>query len=127
MSLRLQIIIIVCMTLILLYIFNLMRKRKLDFKFAIGWIFVDLCIIVLSVAPIILEKISRLIGVASPVNMLFFFGFCFSVAIIFALSMTVSKLTDRVKKLSQEIAIVRKDMYDNYTKLANDSNKNSTN
>lgn len=127
MSLRLQIIIIVCMTLILLYIFNLMRKRKLDFKFAIGWIFVDLCIIVLSVAPIILEKISRLIGVASPVNMLFFFGFCFSVAIIFALSMTVSKLTDRVKKLSQEIAIVRKDMYDNYTKIANDSNKDSTN
>lgn len=127
MSLRLQIIIIVCMTLILLYIFNLMRKRKLDFKFAIGWIFVDICIIVLSVAPIILEKISKLIGVASPVNMLFFFGFCFSVAIIFALSMTVSKLTDRVKKLSQEIAIVRKDMYDNYTKLVNDSNKDSIN
>lgn len=127
MSLRLQIIIIVCMTLILLYIFNLMRKRKLDFKFAIGWIFVDLCIIVLSIAPIILEKISKLIGVASPVNMLFFFGFCFSVAIIFALSMTVSKLTDRVKKLSQEIAIVRKDMYDNYTKLVNDSNKDSIN
>ena len=117
MSFRLQIIIIVSMILILLYIFNLMRKKRLDFKFAIGWILIDICIIILSVRPVILEKIAKLLGIASPVNMLFFFGFCFSVAIIFALSMTVSKLTDRVKKLSQEIAIIRKDMYDNYNKI----------
>lgn len=116
MSFRLQIIIITCMILVLLCIFNLMRKKRLDFKFAIGWIFIDLCIVILSIRPVILEKLSKLLGIASSVNMLFFFGFCFSVAIIFALSMAISKLIDRVKKLSQEIAIIRKDMYDNYNK-----------
>lgn len=114
MSVRLQIIIIICMLSVLLCIFNLVRHKRLDFKFAIGWILIDLCIIVLAVCPVILTKIAKLVGIASPVNMLFFFGFCFSVAIIFALSMTVSKLTERLKKLSQEIAIIRKDMYDNY-------------
>lgn len=122
MSFRLQIIIIVCMLLILLYIFKLMKHKRLDFKFAIGWLFIDICIIVLASCPMLLIKISELLGIASPVNMLFFFGFCFSVAIIFVLSMAVSKLTERVKKLSQEIAIIRKDMYDKYSELSNDSN-----
>ena len=117
MSFKLQIIIIVCMLIVLLYIFKLMKAKRLDFKFALGWIFVDICIIILSVQPAILEKIAKLVGIASPVNMLFFFGFCFSVAIIFALSMAISRLTDRVKKLSQEIAIIRKDMYDNYNRI----------
>lgn len=122
MSFRLQSIIIACMLLILLYIFRLMRQKRLDFKFAIGWIFIDICIIVLAVFPIFLHKISKLLGIASPVNMLFFFGFCFSVAIIFALSMTISKLTERVKKLSQEIAIIRKDMYDKYNEISRNDN-----
>lgn len=120
MSVRLQIIIIVCMLSVLLYIFNLMRHKRLDFKFAIGWIFIEICIMALAVCPVILTKIAKLIGIASPVNMLFFFGFCFSVAIIFAMSMTISKLTDRVKKLSQEIAIIRKDMYDNFNDVRGD-------
>lgn len=116
MSLKLQIIIIVSMVLILLYIFRLMRIKSLDFKFALGWILVDVCILVLSIWPSILERIADFVGIVSPVNMLFFFGLSLSVAIIFALSKTISNLTDRVKKLSQEIAIIRKDMYDNYNK-----------
>jgi hypothetical protein len=89
-----------------------MRKKRLDFKFALGWLLVLICITVLTIFPALLSGLSALLGIASPVNMLFFFGLCLSVVIIFSLSMTISDLTDRVKKLSQEIAIIRKDMYD---------------
>jgi len=40
-------------------------------------------------------------------NMLFFAGFCFSLAIIFSLSVAISRLSERVKKLSQEIALLK--------------------
>jgi hypothetical protein len=50
--------------------------------------------------------------------MLFFFGFCLAVVIIFSLSMTISSLSEKVKKLSQEIAIIRKDMYDSVQKIS---------
>ena len=46
--------------------------------------------------------------------MLFFFGFCLSIVIIFTLSIALSNLTDKVKKMAQEIAIIRKDMYERY-------------
>lgn len=112
MSIRLQTIIIVCMCIIVLYILNLMQKKRLDYRFALGWLLVDGCILVLAIWPVLLERIASLVGIAAPVNMLFFFGFCLSVAVIFSLSMAVSRLSERVKKLSQEIAIIRKDMYD---------------
>ena len=46
--------------------------------------------------------------------MLFFFGFCLSIVVIFTLSIALSNLTDKVKKMAQEIAIIRKDMYERY-------------
>lgn len=112
MTLRLQIIILVCMLLAVLWILNLMRKKKMDFRYALGWLCIIACISILTIWPVLLNKIAALFGIVSPMNMLFFFGFCFAVVVIFSLSITISHLTDRVKKLAQEIAIMRKDMYD---------------
>ena len=56
-------------------------------------------------------------AVGSTGDMLFFLGFCLSIVVIFSLSIAVSNLQDKVKKTAQEIAIIRKDMYDTYQKL----------
>lgn len=117
MTFRLQIIILCCMLIAFLYIVNLMRKKVLDYKFALGWLFVIVVISVLTIWPPLLAKCSAMLGIASPTNMLFFFGFCLVVLLIFSLSITISRLTDKVKKLSQEIAIIRKDMYDRCNEL----------
>lgn len=117
MTLRLQIIILICMVLATIYIVNLIRKKRMDFRYALGWMFIILCISVLTIWPSLLDKLAGVLGIASPMNMLFFFGFIFAVMVIFSLSMTISHLADRVKKLSQEIAIIRKDMYDKYNSL----------
>lgn len=118
MTFRLQVIILLCMFLAAVYLVNLMRKKRMSFTYALGWFFIVICICILTIWPMLLDKLANLIGIASPMNMLFFFGFCFAVAVIFALSMTISHLSDRVKKLAQEIAIIRKDMYENYRKIS---------
>lgn len=125
MTLRLRTIIIVCMIMVLLYIINLIRKKKMDFRYGLGWIFIAVCISILAIWPFILDKMADVLGIASPMNMLFFFGFGFAVMVIFSLSMTISHLADRVKKLSQEIAIIRKDMYENYQNIRNDQELNN--
>lgn len=112
MSRKLQIFLIVGTVLVLLYIINMVRKKKLDLRYALGWIFVGLVIAVMTIFPQTLTVLAAFFGIASPVNMLFFFGFCFAVAIIFSLTVALSHLSDKVKKMAQEIAIMRKDMYD---------------
>ena len=101
MSIKLQILIIVVIILAMLYIVNHVRKKSIDFKYALLWLK-------------LLNVVAKAFGIASPVNMLFFFGFCLSIVVIFTLSIALSNLTDKVKKMAQEIAIIRKDMYERY-------------
>jgi hypothetical protein len=91
---------------------RLLSNRRLSFKIGLLWIFVDVILLLFSIFPSWLNCVSHFFGIASPVNMLFFFGFIFAIVLIFSLSMEVTKLSDRVKKLSQELAILRKDALD---------------
>ena len=89
-----------------------MSKKNIDYKYGLGWSLVVIAVTVFAAFPGILEWLAKITGVIAPVNMLFFLGFVFSLAIIFSLSKTVSKLQDKVNKLSQELAILRKDTHD---------------
>ena len=58
------------------------------------------------VFPQLSKWLSHLLGISQPVNMLFFAGFCFTLPIIFSLSATVSKMSEKVKRLTQELALM---------------------
>ena len=111
MSLRIRIFVIICMVLLLISLIRLVSKKKINYKYGLGWALIDIVIIVFAACPAILGWIAKLTGVVAPVNMLFFLGFLLVIGIIFSLSMTVSKLQDKVTKLSQELAILRKDTH----------------
>ena len=112
MSIRLQIGIVVCMIFVGGMIIHLLRRKSIDFRYGLAWFLVDICIIILALFPKALVGLSAVLGIASPVNMVLFVGLCLALVVIFSLSMSVSRLADKVRKLSQEIAIIRKDMYD---------------
>lgn len=118
MSLRLQIILIGCMLAAMIFIIHMVHKKRMSFRYGLGWLLVVICLMFLAAFPWILNRIAEFMGIASPVNTLFLFGFCFAVLLIFSLSVTVSKQADKIKKLTQEIAILRKDSYDNQKRLA---------
>ena len=112
MSLRLQIIIIVCMVLALIYIIRRVATKRLDFRFGIGWSLIVIVIMVFAIWPGLLAAVSHLLGIYDPVNMLAFVGIILAVFAIFSLMMEVSKQGEQIKRLSQELGILRKDAYD---------------
>lgn len=112
MSLRLQLGIIFIMLVVAGSIVHFLRRKRMDFRYALAWLFVDIVIIILAIFPQAMVWLSEILGVASPVNMVLFVGLCLALVVIFSLSMSVSRLADKVRKLSQEIAIIRKDMFD---------------
>ena len=112
MSLRLQLGIIFVMLVVAGSIVHFLRRKSIDFRYALAWLFVDFVIIILAIFPQAMVWLSGILGVASPVNMVLFVGLCLALVVVFSLSMTVSRLADKVRKLSQEIAIIRKDVFD---------------
>lgn len=112
MSLKLQILIILSLIIIIGFIVNMVRKQKIDLRYALGWILICIPILVLTIFPSLIAQIAHLLGIASPVNMLFFVGFIFVIIIIFTLSIAVSHLSTKVKMMAQEIAILKHELND---------------
>ena len=107
MSLKIQIIIAVIILTALIIIINMVKKKALELRYALAWLVVGTGILILDIFPKLIEKISALMGIYSPINMLFFLGFCFSLGIMFVLTISVSRMSIRIKELAQELALQR--------------------
>lgn len=108
MSVKIQIIIAVLIICALIVIIDMIRKKRLELSYALSWLLVGIGVLILDIFPQLIKTISEKIGIVSPVNMLFFFGFCFSLIIIFVLTIAISKLSIKIKQLAQQIAIYEK-------------------
>lgn len=83
-------------------------KKKLELRYALAWLGVGIAILVLDCFPQVITWLAIKVGIASPINMLFFLGFCFSLVIIFILTVAVSRSSIRIKQLAQELALYEK-------------------
>lgn len=99
-------ILIVGILLILLLILNMIRKRKLELKYSLVWLIVMILLLFIAGSPDKLTEIAKTLGIYSPVNMVFFLGFVFSLIIIFVLTVTVSRLSARIRRLAQIVAML---------------------
>jgi len=106
MELRLRIIIFISAIIVLGVIINMIRNEKLDLKYALSWILIDISIIIISIFPNIIDIISNILGVASPMNAVFFIGFIFELIIIYSLTIAQSKNSQKLKCTVQKIALL---------------------
>ena len=105
MTLKAQILICIVLVIALLAIVNMVRKRSLELKYVLVWIGCDLILIIFTLFPNLMQKLANVLGIYSPVNMIFFLGFVLSLVIIFTLTVALSRVTARVRKLAQMIAL----------------------
>ncbi|MCI5868742.1 MAG: DUF2304 domain-containing protein [Dorea sp.] len=113
MNIKLQIIVAIIIIIALCVIINMIRSKRLELRYALAWLIVGMGTLILDCFPEVMIWMARKLGIASPVNMLFFFGFCFSLVIIFVLTVAVSRMSIRIKQLAQELALYEKDNEDN--------------
>ena len=106
MNLKLQIIVAVVILLALAGIANMVRRETLDIKFALSWLTVGALVLVLDIFPGIMNYLVHLLGIDLPVNMMFFFGFCFTLFLVFILTVKVSRQSEQLKRLTQEVALL---------------------
>lgn len=110
MSIKIQIIVAVIIVCALLAIANMVRKEALDLKFALSWLAVGIVALVLDIFPGIMNWLVHLLGIQLPVNMMFFFGFCFTLFLVFTLTVKVSRQAEQLKRLTQEMALLEEKM-----------------
>jgi len=92
---------------ILITIFELVRKRKLREEYSWLWILIGVSMILMVWRYDLLVRITHFIGAFWPTSTIFFFGLLFLMLINLHYSVKISGLTNQVKNLSQEITLLK--------------------
>lgn len=106
MTSQLQIILEILIVCSFLLIVNMVRKRRLELKYALSWFIMLVGVAILVCIPKTMNMLAQFLGIHSPVNMIFFLGFVFSIVIIFILTVTLSRLSERVRRMAQILAMM---------------------
>lgn len=88
-------------------VIDLIRRRKLKERFALLWLSSAVVLIALSLWRDLLHTISRVVGVEYPPALLFFMAFIFLLLIVLHYSIEISDLSEKNKRLAQEIALLK--------------------
>ena len=103
---RIRIIAILICILLVVYVFELVRRRHLSEEYSMGWLVAGCLMLILSVSEGILIWISNLVGATLFTSTLFFFGLVFLVTICLHFSIRISSLTNQVRTLTQHMGIL---------------------
>ena len=90
----------------LLGILELVRRRKLKEEYSWLWILTALGMVALSSWFGLIERLTHLIGAVTPTTTLFLFGLLFLLLISVHYSTVLSRVTQQVRRLTQELAIL---------------------
>lgn len=105
MSLTLRVVLIVASLITMLFMLKRIRQSKVQIEDVIYWIVFSLLLIVLSLFPKIGDIIAGLLGVYSTVNFIFLFIIFLLLLREFTMTIKVSQMENKIKELTQEIAI----------------------
>ena len=95
---------------VLFVVIELIRRGRLKEKYSLLWLFACGILLVLSSSRELLESIAHLLGVIYPPSFLFLLAFLFLLSITLHFSVVVSGLSEKNKKLAQEVTLLRQEM-----------------
>jgi len=103
---RIQLVSIIGSVLFLLFIFELTRKEKIREAYSLLWLFTGVIFLILSVWRDGLDTFAGLIGIGYSPTALMLVMIMGIVLILIQYSIVVSQQTDKIKQLSQELALL---------------------
>lgn len=105
-SLRLTVFGVVIAVVLLVIVLELVRRRRLQERYAILWLLTGLVLLVLSIWSSAIQAMSDLVGIAYPPALLFAVSLLFVVIVLLHYSTVISRLAQQNVALAQTIALL---------------------
>jgi hypothetical protein len=106
MRIHLQVVSIIASALLLIGIVELVRRRRLQERYAIVWLFSAVVLLALAIWERLLARVAHVIGVYYAPSALFVIAFTFVLLLLLHFSVTVSRLAEQSKVLAQKLALL---------------------
>ncbi len=97
---------------LLIVVVELIRRGRLKERYSLLWLCAGGVLLVFSSSRYLLDRISHVLGIFYPPSFLFLLAFFFLLLITLHFSVVISGLSEKNKKLAQELAILRQELKD---------------
>ena len=112
MTAQLQFFMILGALVLLATIFALLKRGLMSVKYSLLWLALAVGLVVFAVFPYVVYVLRDLLDVEMPVNLVFLLMFCFVLVVLLSLSIAISQLAEKCKRLTQANAILEKRVRD---------------
>ena len=107
MEFRARLFAIVLGVAVLLFVINLVRTKKLKEEFALLWLLTGVVLVLTPLLIDYLDMVAYALGIEYPPALIFVLAIISLLLILFQFSMRLSRFSDQVKVLTQELALLR--------------------
>jgi len=115
---RIQAVAIVGAAGLLLFVLELVRRRRLLERYALIWLLAAVVLLGLAIWRDGLARLASAVGIAYPPNALFFVAFAFVLILLLHFSAAVSRLADQSKVLAQRLALLEERLHEQERRTA---------
>lgn len=112
MNIYLRLFLFIVISLFFVTLIMLLRKNRLNLKYTLLWFFLAVVMYISILFPGIFLTICKIIGIASPVSLIFTLEGIFVLIILLSLTVIMSHMNNRIYKLIQKQAIIEKRLND---------------
>lgn len=116
---KIQIISIVASLSIFFVVVNLVRRRRLKTEYSLIWLMVSVTFIVFSFWRDGIDWLAKLFGIAYAPSVLFIILLVGIILLLIEFSIIISKQSERIKVLVQEIGLLRLEIQTKFEKIEN--------
>ena len=91
----------------LVFILEMVRRRRLREEYSLLWLATALALLLLSLSRPLLDVLAQAVGLFYPPSALFVVALLFILALLMHFSMVITRLTQENKETAQQIALLR--------------------
>ncbi len=107
MSASVRVILLVGAVCTFLYVFKGVKKARFRAQETFFWLFLSLLFVILGAVPGIVEWFSKVLNVASPINLVFLVVIFLLLIKVFAMDRKIAKTEHQLTEMTQKLAIDR--------------------
>ena len=93
---------------LLAIIFVFLKKGLMTVKYRLLWLGLSIVLVIFAACPYVVFVLRDILDIEMPVNLVFLLMFCFVLVVLLSLSIAITQLADKCKRLTQENALLEK-------------------
>ena len=97
---------------LLCIIFTLLKRGLMSVKYSLLWLLLAVALVIAAAFPYVIYVLRDVLSIEMPVNLVFLLMFCFVLVVLLSLSIAITQLAEKCKRLTQANAILEKRVRD---------------